>query len=304
MDWRTIGFDWNRARAFLVTAEEGSFSAAARALGSTQPTIGRQVSALEDELGVTLFERVGTRLVLTNSGVELLEHIRQMGEAASRASLTAAGQSTAVAGWVGITASEVISAFLLPPVIAELRVAYPGIQLELVASNAIRDLHRREADIAIRNVRPTHPDLIGRRMQDATAGLYAAPAYIARAGPFETRADLLRAAFLSFDQTRTMIDTMNAMGIAVRREQFPVIAGNHLVQWAMCRQGVGVGFIMTEIGDQDPEVVPVVPDFAFPIEMWLVCHRELYTSRRLRIVFDRLADALSERKNARRPPHK
>ena len=72
MNWQSVTFDWNRARAFLVTAEEGSLSAAARALGLTQPTLGRQVSALEAELGVTLFERVGRSLELTQSGQELL----------------------------------------------------------------------------------------------------------------------------------------------------------------------------------------------------------------------------------------
>ena len=90
MDWSAINFDWNRARAFLVTAEEGSFSAAARALSSTQPTVGRQVAALEQELAVTLFERIGTRLELTVSGLELqLEHVRAMGAAANQTSLAA-----------------------------------------------------------------------------------------------------------------------------------------------------------------------------------------------------------------------
>ncbi|MBL8946789.1 MAG: LysR family transcriptional regulator, partial [Myxococcales bacterium] len=82
MDWRSVRFDWNRARAFLLTAEEGSFSAAGRALGIAQPTIGRQVAALEEELGVTLFERVGSALVLTAAGLDLVEHVRAMGNAA------------------------------------------------------------------------------------------------------------------------------------------------------------------------------------------------------------------------------
>ena len=64
MNWRNVAFDWNQTRAFLITAEEGTLSAAARALGMTQPTLGRQVAALEEALGVTLFERVGRSLVL------------------------------------------------------------------------------------------------------------------------------------------------------------------------------------------------------------------------------------------------
>ena len=115
MDWRSIKFDWNKARAFLVTAEEGSLSAAARALGMAQPTLGRQVDGLEQELGIILFERVGRGLTLTPSGLELLDHVRDMGEAAGRVSLTALGQSQALEGTICISASETYAAVLLPP---------------------------------------------------------------------------------------------------------------------------------------------------------------------------------------------
>ena len=132
MNWQSVTFNWNRARAFLVTAEEGSLSAAARALGLTQPTLGRQVSALEAELGVTLFERVGRSLELTQSGQELLEHVRTMGEAASHISLTASGQSKSIEGHVCITATDIMSAYLLPPVLKQLRAIAPGIEIEIV----------------------------------------------------------------------------------------------------------------------------------------------------------------------------
>ena len=143
MDWRSVKFDWNRARAFLVSAEEGSLSAAARALGMAQPTLGRQVRALEDELGVILFERVGRGLTLTPSGLELVEHVRAMSEAASRVSLTASGQSQSIEGTVCISATEVAAAYVLPPIITRLRRAEPGIAIEVVASNNISDLRRR-----------------------------------------------------------------------------------------------------------------------------------------------------------------
>ena len=106
MHWQSINFDWNQARAFLVTAEEGSLTAAARALDLTQPTLGRQVAALERSLGLVLFERVGRGLELTQAGLELLDHIRAMGDAANRVSLAASGQSESVEGQVCITASH------------------------------------------------------------------------------------------------------------------------------------------------------------------------------------------------------
>ncbi|MDH5452601.1 MAG: LysR family transcriptional regulator, partial [Paracoccaceae bacterium] len=142
-------FDWNHMRAFLATAEGGSLSAAARALGQTQPTLGRQVAALEAQLGIMLFERVGRSLALTQSGRDLLEHVRSMGEAANRISLAASGQSQSIEGRVRITASDIMSAYVLPPVLRHLRQLAPLLDIDIVAANDIRDLMRREADIAI-----------------------------------------------------------------------------------------------------------------------------------------------------------
>src|SRR5512140_236967 len=182
MDWRSVKFDWNRAKAFLVTAEEGSLSAAARALGVAQPTLGRQVDALEEELGVILFERVGRGFALTPSGHELLEHVRAMGDAANRVSLAAAGQSQSSEGTVCIAASETYAAMLLPPIVAKLRRTEPGLQIEIVASTKASDLRRREADIAIRNFQPSEPDLIAKKIRDVPARLYATPSYLERIG--------------------------------------------------------------------------------------------------------------------------
>jgi DNA-binding transcriptional LysR family regulator len=294
MEWRTVGFDWNRARAFLVTAEEGSFSAAARALDSAQPTIGRQVAALEQELGVTLFERVGTSLELTTTGVELLEHVRAMGEAATRVSLSATGQSSSITGTVCITASEIIAAYLLPPILRQLRVDHPGIDLEVVATNEPRDLHRREADIAIRNFRVSQPDLVARKIKDSNAHLYASPAYLERLGRVSSPKDLARAELFAFDRSDVMIDGLRALGLDVSRKQFPIVTSNHLVQWELCKEGVGICIVMEEIGDAEPRVRRVLPKMApLPIPVWLVCHRELHTSRRIRLVFDRIAEELA-----------
>ena len=296
MDWQSVRFDWNRARAFLVTAEEGSFSAAARALGTTQPTVGRQVAALEQELGVSLFERVGTSLELTSTGLDLVEHVRMMGDAATRISLTATGQSLSVVGKVSITASEAISAHLLPPILGRLRVDHPGIEIEIVASNEPRDLHRREADIAIRNFRPSQHDLIARKIRDTRAHFYAAPAYLERIGPLSSPEDLSRAELFAFDRSDIMIDGLAALGLEITRRQFPIVTDNHLVQWELCKHGVGICIMMEEIGGAEPRVQRVLPDLlSIPIPIWLVCHRELQTSRRIRLVFERIAEGLEQR---------
>lgn len=293
MDWRAIKFDWNRARAFLVTAEEGSLSAAARALGMAQPTLGRQVDKLEQELGLVLFERIGRGLQLTPSGTELLEHVRAMGDAAGKVSLSAAGQSQTIKGTVSIAASETYAAVLLPPIIAKLRQQQPGIHIEIVASNAPSDLRRREADIALRNFRPTEPDLIARKLGDAQARLYATPDYLARIGNPSTPYGLRDAEFISIDSGNAMLQGLNAIGLNLSEDNFPVISENYLVMWELVKHGIGIGVIDAVIGDAEPMVMRVLPDLApliFPF--WLVAHRELNTSRRIRLVFDLLAEEL------------
>ncbi|WP_093993140.1 LysR family transcriptional regulator [Flavimaricola marinus] len=294
MDWRAIKFDWNKARAFLVTAEEGSLSAAARALGMAQPTLGRQVDGLEQELGIVLFERVGRGLSLTPSGLELLEHVRTMGEAAGRVSLTALGQSQAIAGTISISASETYAAVLLPPIVAKLRLREPGIQVEIVVSNQASDLRRREADIAIRNFRPTEPDLIAKKIGDAEARLYATPDYVDKIGNPVKPYDLRHAEFINLDHSGMMLAGLNTLGLGLTEANFPIVTESYLVMWELVRQGAAIGILDSFIGDRDPAVRRVLPDLeplTFPI--WLVAHRELTTSHRIRLVYDFLVEELS-----------
>ncbi|MCB1336104.1 MAG: LysR family transcriptional regulator [Maritimibacter sp.] len=294
MDWRTITFDWNRARAFLVTAEEGSLSAAARALGLAQPTLGRQVDALEQELGVVLFERVGRGLRLTPAGHELIAAARAMGEAAQRLSIAAYGQNESIEGRVVISASDAYSGLLLPPILARLKAAEPRITIEIVASNDASDLLRREADIAIRNFRPTEPDLVARRLRDAGARLYGTPAYLESLGALRKPADLGRAGLIGIGNDEALIQGLNAIGIGLTMSSIALSCDNFLVMWAMVKQGLGLGIIDDRIGDADPQVARALPDLApliFPV--WLVAHREIHNSPRLRLVFDALAAALT-----------
>ena len=293
MDWRSVKFDWNKARAFLVTAEEGSLSAAARALGMAQPTLGRQVDGLEQELGIVLFERVGRGLTLTPSGLELLDHVRNMGEAAGRVSMTALGQSQALEGTICISASETYAVVLLPPIIAKLRIMEPGIQVEIVVTNHASDLRRREADIAIRNFRPTEPDLIAKKIGDADAVLYATPDYVEKIGNPTKPYDLRHAEFVNMDHGGMMLKGLNTLGLGLTEANFPLLTESYLVMWELVRQRAAIGILDAHIGDVDPVVRRVLPDLeplVFPI--WLVSHRELTTSRRIRRVFDFLAEEL------------
>ena len=286
--------DWNQLKAFLETAETGSLSAAARKLGLTQPTLSRQVAAIEARLGVTLFERVGKAMALTGTGLALLDHARAMGAAAADLQLAATGQSQAVDGVVCISATDMVAAHLLPPLLARLREEAPGIVIEIVTSDALSDLQRREADIAVRHVRPDQPDLIGRWVREASAGFYASKAWVRRHGHPRTAADAARHGFIGAGRASRYLDYLRQHGLPVGSENFTCHAQNSVTSWALVRAGLGIGAMMDEIAQGVPGVLRVlddVPPVRFPI--WLVTHRELRTSRRIQLVFERLADALA-----------
>jgi DNA-binding transcriptional LysR family regulator len=294
MDWRAVNFDWNQAKAFLATAEEGSLSAAARALKLSQSTLSRQVEALEQELGLALFERVGKGLQLTPSGLALREHVRAMGDAAYRVSLSAASHSDSIEGTICISASEVYAALVLPPIIAKLHRLEPLIHIEIVASNTASDLLRREADIAIRNFPPTQPDLIARKVRNASLRLYAAPAYLDRIGNPRLPYDLHTAEFISIDSSGNFLKGLNALGLNLTERNFPILTQNILVMWELVKQGLGIGILDDVVGDAEPRVRRVVPELEpLVLPVWLVAHRELSTSRRVRMVFDLLVTELA-----------
>lgn len=295
MNWQAVAFDWNQVRAFLATAEEGSLSAAARALGLTQPTLSRQVAGLEADLGVTLFERGRRTTDLTESGLALLEHVRAMGEAATRVSLAATGRSELIDGHVSITATEQFAIHYLPSAIERIRERAPGIEIEIIPANASLDLIRREADIAIRHARPAHGDLITRRIGATTAHLYGASHYLDRIGRPKTPADLAGADFIGFEHAEQLIEAYNRMGIAVTRDHFRVYSASGSVILALIEQGLGLGLVTRDIAAKRPaleEVLPSLPPIDVPA--WLVTHRELHTSRRIRLVFDTIAEVVAE----------
>lgn len=293
MNWQSITFDWNQARAFLVTAEEGSLSAAARALKLTQPTLSRQVAALEETLGVTLFERVNKSLILTEAGVELAEHVRAMGEAASRVSLSASGQSQQIEGLVTISTTDVMAAYLLPDILRDLRRKAPGIEIKVVSTNSVSDLRRREADIAIRHVEPDHPELYARKLRDARGQIFAARSYLQQFGRKLTKEDAPKLDFLGYEDNEQLIGYLRAMGLDVTQANIKLSSPSLIVAWEYVRLGFGLGVGADEVADRCPDIVPAFEDVApvtFPI--WLVTHRELHTSLRIRTVFDHLAEGL------------
>ena len=217
-----------------------------------------------------------------------------MGEAAARMSLSASGKAQAIEGTVSISASETDAAFRLPPIICQLRQMAPGIDVEIVATNTESDLRRREADIAIRNYRPTQPNLVARKIRDIEGRIYATPGYLESIGNPSAPEDFATAEFIGFNRSGEFIAAMTRFGLNLTQKNFPVISENHLVQWSHVKRGLGIGVMAADIGDAEPGVVRVLPGvdpLVFPV--WLVTHREVHTSRRVRLVFDLLASELA-----------
>jgi DNA-binding transcriptional LysR family regulator len=294
MHLRMDKVDWNQLRAFLETAETGSLSAAARKLGQSQPTLSRQVAALELALGVTLFERVGKTMALTTTGQELLGHARVMGAAAHELGLAATGRSEEVAGVVSVATSDAVAAYLMPKILLQIREAAPGIQVEVVASDGFSDLLRREADIAIRHVRPEQPELIGRLVRHSSACFYASESWVREHGLPRTAEEAVQHDFIGMDRAGHYLQHMRSKGLQLSSANFRSYADNSVTYWEMVRQGLGIGAIMEEIARETPGMVRVLEDVSpFQLPIWLVTHRELRTARRIRIVFDLLAEILA-----------
>lgn len=287
------GIDWNLVRAFRATAEAGSLSAASRKLGLSQPTLSRQVAALEEQLALTLFERVGKRLVLTASGAGLLEHAGQMAAAAEALALGAAGQASDLSGRVSLSVTDAVATHIIPGIVERLRKEVPQITVVVIATDALSDLRRREADIAIRHVRPTEPELIGRLIGELNAHLYASNAWIARHGLPQAVADLSGATVLAFDPVEQFVGHMELQGLRVGPEQCHVVSNSASTLWEMTRRGLGVAVVLDVAAQSMPGLRVLLPELSrVPVPLWLVTHREVQTSRRIRLVYDILAEEL------------
>ena len=285
--------DWNYIRAFHATAVAGSLSAAARKLGLTQPTLSRQVLALEADLGVTLFERRGRKLVLNQTGMELLDHIRIMGDAADTLVLAASGRVQEIGGRVCISATDIVATYMLPEIVARIRSEVPQITIAIVASNEISDLHRGEADIAIRNVRIDRPGLVARHIRDAHAGFFASEAWVARNGLPKGPADLATAGLMGFEDPR-FSGFLREIGIPIATEDLRIVSESSVVIWEMVKRGMGVAVSMHAVAERTPGVVNLLPDMApIPVPIWLVTHQELQSSPRIRLVEAIVAEELA-----------
>ena len=288
-------FDWSLARTFLAALESGSLLGAAKRLGSSQPTVGRQISELESQLGVALFERTGRGLVATQSALQLAVSAQAMEAAALQLARSGSSSQKQISGTVRITASQPVACYLLPPILSDMRRALPEIQVEIESSNVVSNLLRREADIALRMVRPDQATLVAKKIGAVKVGTYASRDYLARRGTPKQPMDLIGHDLIGYDKGEDIIRGFRAAGQSISREAFAFRTDDLIVQWEAVRAGLGIGFYANYLARSDSDVLRILPTMALPeLPMWLTVHREIRTSQRIRAVFDFLASALPQ----------
>ena len=285
---------WESYRSFLSVMTQGSLSAAARELALTQPTLGRHIDALEEDLGLSLFTRSQSGLIPTQAARELLPHAQAMAAAADALVRTSSGAGAEERGTVRLTASVIIGGEVLPPILTEFREKHPAIAIELVLSDVTADLLRRDADIAVRMVRPKQEALLARKIGRIALGLHAHRRYLDRHGTPRTLDELRDHAVIGFDKETAVVQSLRKLGMPLTRDMFALRCDADLAQLAALRAGFGLGVCQYGIARRDPDLVAVLPGaFTFEIEMWLAMHKDLRGTRRMRLLFDHLAAGLS-----------
>lgn len=291
---RNSTFDWAQVQSFLATAETGSFSGAAKALGSSQPTVGRHVASLERDLNLLLFDRVGKSLTINDKGLALVAHAKAMKEAADLFGLSALGQNQSISGSISITANDTFCAYLLPTIIERIRIAHPDVQVDIVSSNDVQDLERREADIAIRNMQPTNPNLYAKRIRTTKAYLYGASSYFDIIGRPATLKDISKKTTFLGDSSGRVLQMLSKMSGMISTEQFSINANSGVAIWEAVKQGLGLAVMFEDLANITPSVEAVLQqEVSADVPIWLVTHAELKTNAKIRVIFDILSDELA-----------
>jgi len=287
--------DWTLWRSFGAVIEQGSLSGAARQLGVSQPTIGRHIQTLENELGATLFIRTIKGFEPNASAMRLFEQVKMAKISLSEAAILAEGSNTKLSGAVRITASTITSHYILPKMLAQLREQFPSIEIELVPSDSAENLLMRECDIAVRMFRPTQLELIARKIGVSPMTCCAHTQYLKKNGTPKDIKDLYDFDLVGFDRSELLLSIARQLGFDLQRHHFALRTDSQTAMWEMIKAGLGVGFAQTVLVDAEPEIEAILSQLVIPpLQIWLTTHKELFTSARIRVIYDRLGELLGD----------
>ncbi len=285
--------DWQWLRSFVAVMDGGSLTAAARALRTTQPTVGRHIRALEKRLGETLFERRPRGLLPTARATDLYERSAAVEQAVTGLSASLGGASPEPTGLVRVTSSVTFAVELLPRLLAPLLHEHALLQVQLIGDDGMLNLIRREADVAVRFVRPTQPEVVAARVGEIAVGLYASADYLGRAGTPRRLAQLAEHALVGFDDATTFVRELARHGVEVAPHRVRLHSETFLAQLAAVRAGIGIGAVQTWLAPRFPELVRLLPrrDVSH-LPVWVATHDDFHRSRRMRLVFEHLVSEL------------
>ncbi|MCF6322380.1 MAG: LysR family transcriptional regulator [Rhizobiaceae bacterium] len=290
----TRSYDWNLIKSFLAILDHGTLSAAAIKLNISQPTLSRHIEELENSLGVVLFERGRRGAAPTAAALAVADHAREINIATQAISLSATGKSQELHGTVRITASQIVATYLLPAILTRLMNEAPQVEIELVATDEVENLTQRDADIAVRMVRPQNPNLIARKVNEIHMGIYGRKDYLKTRPPIHAPHDLDHHRLIGYDTDERIISGMAELGVIVERNFFRFRCDDQVTCWQALCDGLGLGFAPNYLARTNQNLERLAEQFAIPpLPVWLVTHREIKSNRRIRMVFDFLAEELA-----------
>ncbi|WP_224371633.1 LysR family transcriptional regulator [Hyalangium versicolor] len=280
--------DWNDLKLALAISRAGSLTAAARALGVAHSTAFRRLGALEQKLGVRLFERLpGGAYMPTDAGERIAAAAERVETETASLGRELLGADLRLSGRLRVTCPESLAYGLLTQWVAEFRREHPGITLEMVADHRVLNLSRREADVALRVSRPREGDLYGRKLAEIGTALYARPDLLKRHGPLAA-GDYERHPFIAWEESVTGINTADWLQRHVPEKAVVFRSNSLLSQMAAAREGIGVVLLPCYFGDAEPTLVRARPAPLPELnrELWIVAHRDLRRTARVRAFID------------------
>lgn len=288
-------YNWNHIRSFLAVVDTGTLSGAAEKLGVSQPTLGRNIEGLETSLGLILFSRGRMGMALTADGLELVENAKEISNLANQLELKAEGKASSVAGTVRITASVIVSAYILPKILSAFREEEPDIDIEIFPTDHIQNLLSRDADIAIRMMPLQQNNLIGRKVNEMALGTYVHQDYIMKHGQPRDYSELFSYDVIGEDRGNLVLNRMEQYGVKGGRELFSFRTDDQIAYWELVKAGAGIGFGACFLARRTPELIPILPELNLSaLPMWIAAHQEVKTSLKIRRTVDYLTETISK----------
>jgi len=283
--------NWDNARFFLEIARAGTLRGAARRMRVDQATVGRRLAALEEELGARLFLRTPSLYVLTPAGEALVEPAEAIERSVAQMERRVMGIDERLIGSVRVATTDSLGKRFVIPAIARMRAEHPGIEVVCLTSQDVASLTRREADIAIRTIRPDAPDLIVRRLATLKTGIYASRAYLAARGTPASGNGFAGHDLVEYQQpvAPTMPSALCGEPAGAGKVVFRTSSSVTLVEATAA--GIGVAELPCYRADAEPELVRIMPDRSADFDVWLVAHADLYKTARIQALIRELVAA-------------